>query len=76
MKYLIILSMLLVISGVALAQGNGAGDEEPTYAAVDPAEIPEPTGRDVGSIREKVNEIKTVIQNDYEVLLESSPQAM
>ena len=75
MKYLIILSMLLLVSGAAFAQGNAAGDEEPTYAAVDPAEIREPIGRDMSNIREMIGEVKTVIENDYEVLLETTPEA-
>ena len=76
MKYLIILSMLLALSGAAFAQGNEAAEEERTYAPVDPAEMPEPTGRNMHDIREKISEVKTVIQNDYEVLLETSPEAM
>ncbi|MCK5037194.1 MAG: hypothetical protein KAS73_14955 [Candidatus Sabulitectum sp.] len=75
MRYYLVFVMALVIAGTAFGQENAAGEEEVTYAAVEPEDSVGPNGRDMGDIRVKINEIKEVVQTDYEVLLESDSEA-
>lgn len=58
--------LLILVDGVAFAHENATDNEEATHAAVD---------REIAVIRNKVNDIKEVIQADYEVLLVSEPGA-
>jgi TonB family protein len=60
------LVVLMAAAGAAFAQENEPGSEEVTYAPVDP---------ELAVIREKVGEIREVIQSDYEALLETDPEA-
>ncbi len=75
MRYLMILVFMMVLAGTAFGQENAAGEEEVTYATIDPEDRIEPNGRDMGNIRGRINEIKEVVQTDYEVLLATDPEA-
>ena len=71
MRYLMILALLSVALGTAFAQEEAGNASDATYAPIEES----PDGRDLGSIRAKVNEIKTVVQTDYEVLLATESEA-
>ena len=71
MKYLIIIALLSIAAGTALAQESAGNVPEATYVPIEES----PDGRDLVSIRAMVNEIKTVVQTDYEVLLATNPEA-
>lgn len=71
MKYLMIIALLSISAGTALAQEPVGNAVETTHDVVEQS----PDGRDIGSIRVKINEIKTVVQTDYEVLLATNPDA-
>lgn len=75
MRYYLVFVLAIVIAGVAFGQENAPGEEEVTYAAIEPEDRTTPNGRDMGDIRVKINEIKEVVQTDYEVLLESDSEA-
>ncbi len=71
MRYLLIIALLTIAVGTASAQEAAGNTSETTCAPIEQS----PDGRDLGSIRVKVNEIKTVVQTDYEVLLATNPEA-
>ena len=71
MKYLMIIALLSIAAGTALAQEPVGNAVEATYDVIEQS----PDGRDIGSIRVKINEIKTLVQTDYEVLLAANPEA-
>ena len=75
MRYYLVFVLAILIAGTAFGQENAPGEEEVTYAAVEPEDRATPNGRDMGDIRVKINEIKEVVQTDYEVLLESDSEA-
>ncbi len=74
MRYFGILVLAMILAGTVFAQEIEASDQ-PTTAAIDPEDRIEPNGRDMDDIRVKINEIKEVIQTDYEVLLASDSEA-
>ena len=79
MRYFVVLFLMVILAGNAFAQENTDNDEgiteEPTHALVAEEDRINPNGRDLMSIREKINEIKEVVQTDYEVLLATDPEA-
>ncbi len=75
MRYLVVFVLAMLVVGTAFGQENASGEEEDTYAAIEPEDRATPNGRDMGAIRSKINEIKEVVQADYEVLLASDPEA-
>ncbi|MEA3267131.1 MAG: hypothetical protein U9P42_09365 [Candidatus Fermentibacteria bacterium] len=75
MRYFVVFILAIVIAGTAFAQEDAPGEEEITYAAIEPEDRATPNGRDMGAIRIKINEVREVIQEDYEVLLASDPEA-
>ncbi len=75
MRYLVVFVLAMLVAGTAFGQENAPGEEEDTYAAVEPEDRATPNGRDMGAIRSKIDEIKEVVQTDYEVLLESDSEA-
>jgi TonB family protein len=62
----VMLVLLITAAGAAFAQENEPSSEEVMNAPVDP---------ELAAIREKVGEMKEVVQADYEVLLETNPEA-
>ncbi len=74
MRYTIVF-VILVLVGTVFAQENSGGNERPTHAEIYPEDRMEATNRDMAAIRGKINEIKEVVQADYEVLLVTNPEA-
>ncbi len=62
----VITVLLMMVAGAAFGQENATDNETAAYAPVDP---------EIAVIRTKVNDIREVIQADYEVLLETNPEA-
>lgn len=74
MRYFGILVLAMILAGTVFAQEIEAGDQ-PTTSAIEPEDRATPNGRAMGDIRVKINEIKEVVQTDYEVLLTSDSEA-
>ena len=74
MRYFGILVLVLILAGTVFAQEIEAGSQ-PTCDPIEPEDRVGPNGRDMGEIRVKINEIKEVIQTDYEALLTSDSEA-
>lgn len=81
MKCFVILVLMMVFTGSAFGQENAnAADSEGEAAEVayTPIALEEENsagGRNMSDIRHKVNDIKAVVQTDYEVLLATDPEA-
>lgn len=75
MRYLMILVPAVLLAGTALAQETVNNEEEPNYAAIENEDRSEPADRDLDNIRGRINEIKEMVQTDYEVLLAADPEA-
>lgn len=75
MRHYLVFVLAILIAGTVFGQENASGEEEVNYAAIEPEDRIEPNGRDMGDIRVNINEIKEVIQTDYEVLLADDPEA-
>ncbi len=79
MRYFAILVLITAVTGTAFGQENTTGGEEVapeiTTVALETEDLIGPDGRDMSSIRRRINEIKAVVQTDYEVLLATDPEA-
>lgn len=78
MRCFAVFILTIVVAGTAFAQEIIATDEvvvsEPVFAIAEVEDPIESTGRDMSNIRVKINEIKEVVQTDYEVLLATDPE--
>ncbi|MCD4707917.1 MAG: hypothetical protein K8S62_09285 [Candidatus Sabulitectum sp.] len=70
--YLVFLIVAVMVTGSALGQENAPDYDD---ATVENEERSELTGRDMNDIRDKIIEIKDVVQRDYEALLATDPEA-